>query len=182
MLWVLRDLAGKQLMGNLAPTWHLHTPSDSDHHIQHHIDQHIDHKYCSACSYNHIFIDHVLTTIYNSHLIDNCTEHHIYHHASYIIYHVLLPINDHITWQWQILNRLKSRNLHQVLSYAVAPGSPSSLTQVIRLHKIKENNLISKWNSIVVKAPSYFLFVFRKLCDCFLTFFEPLLGQKCYKC
>ena len=33
MLWVLRDLAGKQLMGNLAPTWHLHTPSDSDHHI-----------------------------------------------------------------------------------------------------------------------------------------------------
>ena len=32
--------------GQSRPTWHLHTPSDSDHHIQHHIDQHIDHKYC----------------------------------------------------------------------------------------------------------------------------------------
>ena len=83
MLWVLRDLAGKQLMGNLAPTWHLHTPSDSDHHIQHHIDQHIDHKYWSWCSYIsiYIYIDHVLPITYNSHLIDNCTDHHIYHHA-----------------------------------------------------------------------------------------------------
>ena len=55
----------------------------------------------------HFYKIHLLTIIYNSHLIDNCTHHHIYHPASYIIYHVLLsiilPINDHIDHQYMVV-------------------------------------------------------------------------------
>ena len=154
MLWVLRDLAGKQLMGNLAPTWHLHTPSDSDHHIQHHIDQHIDHKYCIKYVLAKIIYSKIMywLSIYNSHLIDNCTGHHIYHHASYIIYHVLLPINAHITCHMAVtdFNQIKVTQPTPSVELRCSTRKPQ-LTYTS--HKTAWN-LISKWNSIVAKAPS----------------------------